>query len=262
MRIHLMAALLILMVTSFKLHAQNSTANLFVNDNPILTEEESQLLDEKFKDANYSFKGKCIGFVELVSSGFCGLRYNTWNIRKKDVQGYILNNDITKLIVVDSLQKIENLGYDALMVFVSKKNTRKLKQLNVPKLISEVKNGYPQIPTGAGLDTNSNLNEVNAIFFNEVFKDDFRKKRDFDFKGKKIAIFNSYEKYKRVSIPEYVSRIRSQVDKYGNNLLDFLYFLNEEQKIESGGYDVIIQYQCKKDLPIETLIRLLNNKMP
>ena len=260
MRIHLMIALLFFMVISITLHAQNSTDNLFVNDNPILTKEESQLLDEKFKDANYSFKGKCIGFVELVSSGFCGLRYNTWNIRKKDVPGYILNNNTTKLIVMDSFQKIENLGYDALVVFVSSKNKRKLKQLNIPKLIAQIKNRDPQIPANAGLDTNSNLNEVNAIFFNEVLKDDFRKKRDFDFRGKKIAIFNSYEKYKRVSIPEYVSRIRSQVDTYGFNLLDFIYYLNEEQKKETGGYDVIIQYHSKKDLPVESLIGLLKQK--
>jgi hypothetical protein len=37
-----MIALLFFMVISITLHAQNSTDNLFVNDNPILTKEESQ----------------------------------------------------------------------------------------------------------------------------------------------------------------------------------------------------------------------------
>ena len=40
-------------------------------------------------------------------------------------------------------------------------------------------------------------------------------------------------------------------------MTDFTYYLDADQKKESGGYDVIIQYQCKKDLPVTDLIKLL-----
>jgi hypothetical protein len=59
---------------------------------------------------------------------------------------------------------------------------------------------------------------------------------------------------------DYIKRVKSQLDTYGFSTTDFTYYLDAEQKKESGGYDVIIQYQCKKDLPATYLIKLLKGK--
>lgn len=253
-------ATIFLLVVTQNSFGQNSSNKLFADNNPKLTEQESQWLNERFKTENFNFKNKYIGFVELLSGGFYGIGKFTLPQKKKSLLQLDLNKFHNKLIVLDSTQKIGTWGYDALLVFVLKKNEGKLKRLNIEKLISEEKNRYPQIPTNAGLDTNSNLNAANAIFFNELYKADLYPKTDYDFNGKKVAIFNThcqFDKVEIVNLAEYVKRIKSQLDTYGFSMTDFTYYLDAEQKKDSGGYDVIIQYLCKKDLPVTYLIKLL-----
>ena len=212
------------------------------------------------KAEKFDFKNKYIGFVEFLSGGFYGIGKFTLTFQKKNLKQLDLNKFQYKLIVLDTAQKVMTRGYDALLVLVSKKNKGKLQRLNIEKLISEEKNRYPQIPPNAGLDTNSTITEENAIFFNELYKADLYPKSDFDFKGKKVAIINThcqFDKVEIVNLANYLKRIKSQLDTYGFSMTDFTYYLDADQKKESGGYDVIIQYQCKKDLPVTDLIKLL-----
>jgi len=244
--------LLVIALTSF--------GQYFSDNNPKLTEQESQWLNEHLKTENFDFKNKYIGFVELLSGGFYGIGKFTLPLQKKKLTQLELNNLQHKLIILDTAQKAMTRGFDALLVFVLKKNNGKLTRLNIEKLISVSKNRYPQIPPNAGLDTSSTLNEANAIFLNELYKADLYPKTDFNFKGKKVAILNThcqYDKGEIVNIADYLKRVISQLDLYGFSMTDFTYYLDAEQKTQSGGYDVIIQYQCKKDLPVLDLIKLL-----
>ena len=247
---------LLLIVTSLG----QSLDTIFADNNPKLTSIESIWLNNKFSTGNFDFNNKYVGFVELLSGGFYGIGKFTLPIKKKNLSQFDSNKFLHKLIILDTAQKVATRGYDALLLFVNKKNKGKLKRLNIEKLISETKNRYPQIPQDAGIDTSSTLNISNATFFNEIYKADLYPNTTFDFNGKKVAIFNShcqYDKIERVSIMQYVNRIKSQLDTYGLSMTEFTYYLTDEQKRESGGYDVIIQYRCKKDLPLNYLLKQL-----
>lgn len=230
---------------------------LFTDNNPKLTTAESRWLNTKFRTENFDFTNKYIGFVELLSGGFYGIGKFTLPLKKKTFTRLDIDKFRYKLIVLNATEKQLTRGYDALLVLVNKKNTGKLKRLKREKVVSEAKNRYPQFPNDAGDDSNPVLNSSNSIFFNEIYRSDLYPNTTFDFTGKKVAIFDShcqFDKIEQVSIPEYVKRIRSQLDTYGFSMTDFIYHLTDEQKKESGGYDVIIQYRCKKDLPVTAFI--------
>lgn len=253
--------LILIFILFFLKSTSGQTTNVFFNDNnPKLTIAESQWLTKNFKIESYDFTNKYIGFVELLSGGFYGIGKFTLPLKKKILTQFDLSKYNYKLIVLDSTEKQITRGYDALIVLVLKKNKRKLERLNKEKLISESKNRYPQIPIDAGIDSNEKLNYSNAIFFNEIYKADLYPKTDFDFAGKKVAILNSYCQYnklEKVKLSEYVDRIKSQLDQYGFSMTEVTYYLSAEQKQECGGYDVIIQYRCKKDIPLTDLIKFL-----
>lgn len=255
----------VLFVVALEYCSGQVLSNFFSDNNPALTEQESQWLNERFKTEKFDFKNKYVGFVQLLSGGFYGIGKFTLPVKKKMLTQLDLNTFQSKLIPLDTAQKASTRGYDALLVLVLKKNNGKLKRLNIERLISETMNRYPQIPSDAGLDTSSTLNEANAIFLNELYKADLCPKSDFEFKGKKIAIFNTHCQFNKteiVNITDYVKRIKSQLDTYGFSMTDFTYYLNAEQKRESGGYDVIIQYKCKLGLPLTYLINLLKQNEP
>lgn len=253
--------LIFIFILFFVKSTSGQTTDSYFNDNnPKLTIAESQWLSDNFKIETYDFKNKYIGFVELLSGGFYGIGKFTLPLKKKTLTQLDLSKYNYKLIELDSTEKTMTRGYDALLVLVLKKNKGKLARLNKENLIAESKNRYPQIPTDAGIDNTEKLNNSNAIFFYEIYKADLYPKTDFDFNGKKIAIINThcqYDKLEIVKISEYVDRIKNQLDQYGFSMTDFTYYLSAEQKKESGGYDVIIQYQCKKDLPLTDLIKFL-----
>ena len=253
--------LILIFILFFVKTTSGQSSNGYFNDNsPKLTNTESQWLNNNFKIDSYDFTNKYIGFVELLSGGFYGIGKFTLPLKKKNLTKLDLSKYNYKLIDLDSTEKQITRGYDALLVLVLKKNKGKSERLNKEKLISESKNRYPQIPTDAGIDNNETLNYPNAIFLNEIYKADLYPKTDFDFNGKKVAIINThcqYDKLEKVKLNEYVDRIKYQLDQYGFSMTDFTYYLSAVQKQESGGYDVIIQYQCKKDLSLTDLIKFL-----
>lgn len=249
-----------ILLLTFKQSLAQDAANLFADNNPQLTKAESKWLNEKFTSKNFDFENKYIGFIELLSGGFYGIGKFTLPFKKKNITQLDLKKNQHQLIILDSAQKTMTRGFDALLVFVNKKNERKLQRLNIEKLIFKTKNRYPQISPDAGLYNNTTLNRANAFFFNELYKADFYPKTDFDFNGKKVAILNTnYQSYKIefVNIADYVQRIKSQLDSDGFSMTDLSFYLNADQKKQSGGYDVIIQFHCKKSLPMQNLIRFL-----
>ena len=94
----------------------------------------------------------------------------------------------------------------------------------------------------------------------KLYKANIEPGTGFVFIGKKIAIFNvtsGYNETKRISIAGYLKRIKSQLGTYGFSSTDFTYTLTPEQKMEAGGYDIIIQYRSKKGLSLTDLIKKL-----
>jgi len=234
--------------------------SLVVDNNPRLTAEQSNWLNTKLKPMNFNFDNKFIGYVQLLSGAFYGIGKLTLPLTKKDFFKINMDKCIYSLYVLDSGQKRKTNGYDAIIVVASKKIKGKMRRLEREHVIAETWNRYPQIPADAGIDNNPVLNKPNAHFFNEIYKYDNRLMTSYDFTGKKIAIFDtqcSFDKIQQKSIPEYVSRIKRQLDEWGYCMTEFTYILTEEQKKESGGYDVIIQYRCKMDVPLSALIKQL-----
>jgi hypothetical protein len=234
----LIIATIFLFVFTKNLFGQDTTLNIFNDNNPKLTKQESAWLNKRFSTANFDFDNKYIRFVEVLSE-FYGIGKFTLTIYKKNLLELDLNRFEYRILVLDSTQKNKTRGYDAFLILTLKINRGKLKRLNIEKLISESKNRYPQIPANAGLDTNSVMNSDNAIFLNELYKADFYPKTDYDFHEKKVAIFNTYcdfDKAEIVNIREYVKDKKTLLDKLGISLTDVTFYLDPEQKKESGGY--------------------------
>jgi hypothetical protein len=240
--------------------------SLFIDNNPKLTGQESKWLNEKFPAENFDFTNKFVGFVDLQTGGLYGIGKIVFPMQKKKLKQVLWEKLQHKLIVLDTAQKKVTHGYDALLVLIDKKHIGKLERLNIEKLIDDTRNVYPQFPTDAGKDNNPVLNESNAMFFNAIY-DPFLgfyqtpPKENFNFEGKKVAIFDNgcvKGKPNLVTISAYVKKVQEQLDRLSQCWTDMTYYLNQEQKMESGGYDVIIvYYQLKPCFRVEELIKKL-----
>ena len=236
---------------------------LVTDNNPKVSREESVWLKANFGGEGFDYTGKYVGFSEVVSGGYYGIGKWIWPLQKKDLFILPIDKYTYRLFVLDSVEKCRTKGFDALLVLTQRRTSGKLKRFSRNSLVSEAKNQYPQIPSDAGQDTSAMLSHANAVFFNELYKACGGSETSFDFTNKKVAILNTHAsatrinhgKPIRVSIPEYVEKIRSQLDQYARCQTDFTYYLTEEEKTASGGYDVIIQLIVKKDWPRTWLIK-------
>jgi hypothetical protein len=231
------------------------------DNNPRLTTEESDWLNQAIKPGDFNFTGKTIGFAELTSGGFYGIGKFSYRLTKKEFFRRKLVGRIHQLYILTDEEKKKTNGYDAILVIADKNIKGKMRRMKRDRVLEYSYNSFPLIPADAGLDNDPLLTKANSDFFNEIYKYDNHFQAPFDFTGKKVAIFQTHcdwDKIEQRSISEYVERIKQQVDEYGFCRTEFTYLLNEQQKKDSGGYDVIIQYRCKMDLPLNSLIAALN----
>jgi hypothetical protein len=250
-----------LVLVSYCAQAQQADS-LFADNDPLITEAESVWLNENFNTPGFDFRNKYIHFVDLQPGGYLGIGKWQFALKKTDLGKVELNKSDYTLFVLDSVERESTRGYDAILVIARKRNKGKLKRLTRERIVSRSTNRYPRLPKDAGLDSNALLSSANAAFFNALYNNPDNCRR-YDFTGKKIAIFSTHgqiDKIVRIGIPEYVRRIKSQLYDYGTAMSDFTYILTAEQKKETGGYDVIIQYQYKKDLPLAYLLSQLKQK--
>lgn len=231
------------------------------DNNPRLTAEESAWLNQNIQPGNFDFTGKTIGFAELTSGGFYGIGKFSYPVTKKEFFRNGQSGRLHQLYILTDEEKKKTNGYDAILVAANKNIKGKMKRMKREVVIAYSHNAFPLIPTDAGVDNNPLLNKANADFFNEIYKHQDNFKTPFDFTGKKVAIFETHcdpKKIEQRSIAEYVKRVKEQLDEEGFCRTEFTYLLTREQKEKSGGYDVIIQYRCKMDLPLNFLIAALN----
>lgn len=252
--------LVLFVLFSNALFAQNIDTSK-TDNNPRLTSEESVWLNQVIKPGDFNFTGKTIGFAELTSGAFYGIGKLSYRLTKKEFFKRTLAAYIHQLYILTEEEKEKTNGYDAILVIADKNIKGKMKRMKRESIIEYSYNAFPQIPADAGLDNNPLLNKVNADFFNEIYKYHNHFDAPFDFTGKKVAIFDThctYRKAEQQSISAYVERVKHKLDEYGYCATEFTHLLNEQQKKESGGYDVIIQYRCKMDMPVSFLIAVLN----
>lgn len=254
----LLIAVLAAMPVSSVLSQPVDTAKL--DNNPKLTTAESDWLNGHINRGEFDFQGKYVAFSQLLTGGFYGIGKFMLPYHKKSIFNDKIGGAFYQLYILTDEEKRRTNGYDAILVFGDKKHKGKMRRLTREAVIADNYNTYPQIPAGAGKDDNPVLSEANAAFFNEIYKGHTIVANGFDFSGKKVAIFNTHcstNKIEQQTIPAYVERVKQSLNEYGHHWVEFTYLLDESQKRESGGYDVIIQYRCKMDLPLALLIKKL-----
>jgi hypothetical protein len=233
-----------------------------LDNNPKLTAAESAWLNNHIGHGEFNFDGKYVAFSQLLTGGFYGIGKFMLPFHKKNVFHERISEASYQLYVLDEQEKKATNGYDAIIVFYDRKHKGKMDRLKREAVIADNFNRYPQIPAGAGEDSNPALSAVNAAFFNAVYQRHSIVAQGFDFSGKKVAIFNTrgqVDKIKQETIEQYVNRVKTSLDRDGFYEPEFTYILSEAQKRESGDYDLIIQYLCKKDVPVETLVGKLKS---
>ncbi len=118
-----------------------------------------------------------------------------------------------------------------------------------------------------GLDDDPNLNDTEAKYFNEVFKD---KRGDFDFSEKRIAFYRGSAGTTLSSKSNYFYRFkngnseREDVHAWQAGGTQLLILTNEEKEL-SGGYDAILVSWSKirkEGKSRNRLVKKLKNMLP
>jgi len=111
--------------------------------------------------------------------------------------------------------------------------------------------GQEIIIDSLGLDSSSILNKYEVAYLDSLFASD-----KYDFNHKKVAFIIGEERFwakTLISKDKYFKLIKRPNATYGNGI----YVLNETEKKDSGGYDVIVISQCRAFNP-KDLITILN----
>jgi hypothetical protein len=102
---------------------------------------------------------------------------------------------------------------------------------------------YAQYIEKCGLDNNPALTHDEAAFLNEYFNESDRK--GFDFTGKKILILGGSAGSSLRSKIDYFKSIKDRIVKTTIPIASRPYPLTEEEKMQSGGYDVVLTFWNK-----------------
>lgn len=248
----------LLFLMSIGLFGQEGT-QLFVDSNPLLTNDEAAWLNANFATDSFDFTNKTIGILEVMPA-FYGMGKFTFPMLKKRLPNMILDKIAYKVVVLDTIDKVKTKGYDAVLLIAGKSHKGKLRKLTHETIITNAINYYPQIPTDAGKDSDPLLSNANAAFFTELYKMCRPYDTLYDFSGKKVAVCYSvdiHDGIRQISIAEYVHNVRTELNESGTWWLGSLNFLTEEQKKTAGGYDVIIVHDGKKGKSLSAFINML-----
>jgi hypothetical protein len=101
-----------------------------------------------------------------------------------------------------------------------------------------------------GIDNSPFLTELESGFFNILFQN-YRK--DFDFRGKKIAFITGNSGTQISNKNEYFKSVK----KYSSSGSPQLRIFDSTQKTEGGGYDAVIVYWSKKTASAKDAVKLL-----
>lgn len=100
-----------------------------------------------------------------------------------------------------------------------------------------------------GIDSTSYLNKYEIAYFDSLFVSE-----KYDFNSKKVAfLIGGFYAETLITKDTFFSLFKEPHSIYGRGL----YILNEVEKKDSGGYDVVIIAQCKAFNP-EDIVSILN----
>lgn len=234
----------------------------FDNNDPKLNAAEAQWLNEHAATPGFDFQNKKIDFIH-VEPGYWGIGKDYFHYSKKKLFPANATGYLYKVIVLDSSERVTTKGYDALLIFSLKRHQRKFKNSNKAEALEFSRNRYPQIPEDAGTDNNSRLSAANAEFFNQVFANK-NYLEPFDFRDKKVLLietdyFGGMPKF--ISIKHYVQQVKNELYRLPVFHGGDVYVLNEAQRQQSGGYDVVVNIlNTKKGIDLNYLLQFLEQK--
>lgn len=250
---------IIIFLVAANISSAQSNKNLGIDCNPKLNSEEITFFSSYLNNNTFDFTGKNIGFAATeAQDGFTyekkilGFPNSFLPVTKKEYFG-LLEHDFnhkfqSKILILDSAQKRLTNGFDAIVLIFDKKYLEKAETTNFRRIITVFgyrKLNYPDNLAYVGNDANNELSEEDVIFFNRIFQ---HQRDTFDFHNKRIAFVSTtgIDVIKPITKQEFIQRIKKHLEK------DFLYpyshviILSPQEKIETGGYDVILSFQCKK----------------
>lgn len=222
---------------------------LGIDCNPKLNIQEIHFFKTLFGGNSFNFQNKNIGFSTNDGFKVWGFENSFMPITKKEYFTlYRLDakqNLKSKLIILDSFQKQNINGFDAIILTFDKKYEKKAEESNFRRIITVFgyrELNYPDNLNRVGFDKTSVLSPEEASFLNQIFK---RSKEEFDFSEKKIAIIRTQTK-SIIPKKEFIDKVKKHFESDFLYPYDFLYILNSKEKKETGGYDAVIIYDCKK----------------
>jgi hypothetical protein len=103
-------------------------------------------------------------------------------------------------------------------------------------------NFFSQNLNELGIDDNPNLTEAESKFLIDYMTNEQR--GNFDFKNKKVIFVTGSSGHLLGTKSKYFDNIK-EWNKNGNQIATWVVTLKENEKIYSGGYDVIVTYWVK-----------------
>jgi len=209
-----------------------------IDNNPILNTAESVYLNTFLKNQrmDFDFKEKKTAFVSLDMG--INLRSKNDYFEYYYKRNETVNNSSIKMITLDTNQKQESNGYDVLVLMDTQK--KEINEKLIVKIIiklSECEKAKSSDLYQLGLDKNPVLTKSESDYFNKKFNE---YKANYDFTNMKVGFFYGNNGGNIQTKKDYFDSVKNRLGNCESASMDYVIKLTKEEKIESGGYDLII----------------------
>lgn len=219
-----------------------------IDNNPILNKAESDYLNSILKNQrlDFDFCEKKVAYVTLDLE--IKLRSKNDFFKYYCKKNRIAASKDIKMIVLDSIQRQEISGYDVLILLDTGNKEISDRRINkITQKLLKCENEKPSNLYELGLDENPQLTTIESGYFNNKFKS-FKLK--YDFTGFKVGFFYGNNGAKIQTKKDYFDSVKNRLGNCYSASYDYLVKLTKEEKVESGGYDIII-VSWSKIIPTE-----------
>lgn len=232
-----------------------------IDNNPILSEAESDYLNIYFKNQrqDFDFSEKKAAFISLNMGINLRSKNDYFKYYYKKTQ--VAERESAKIIVLDSIQSQVTDGFDVLVLMDTKE-----KAINtnlVEKIIRQLSVCEKEKPSDLyqlGFNDNPILTKSESKYFNTQLKE---RKAKYNFNNLKIGFFYGNNGSRIQSKKDYFDLVKNRLGNCHSASNDLMIELTKEEKAESGGYDLII-VSWSKILPTKKdrarMIKELKNK--
>ncbi len=229
-----------------------------IDNNPVLNKAESDYLNVFLKNQrqDFNFNNKKTAFISIdwginLRSKNDYFRYYCKNSDNEDDMG-------VKMIVLDSLQQQETNGFDVVILMDTQE--KNIDKKLIEKIVDKLYVCEKEKPTNLyqlGLDDNPILTKYESDYFNTAFKDH---KANYKFDNLKIGFFYGNNGSRIQTKNQYFDLVKNRLGNCFSASNDFVIELTNEEKVESGGYDLII-VSWSKIIPTKKSKKRMINKL-